>query len=121
MLGGLSEDAILDEFAKCDVVALPSVQETTPMVIAQAMAAASLWSPLRSAALPKWCKTEVTGYLVPVGDSTRLAAALTRLDPRPIVEEPHGQAGKQFAIRNYLGASVARRTCEVYSRIASGN
>ena len=121
MLGGLSEQMILREFEACDVLALPSIQETTPMVIAQAMAAGKPVVATPVGGVPEMVRDRENGFLVPVADTDRLADALLCVLSDPILRVRMGQAGRQFALENYLAANVARRTCDVYSRIAVRN
>lgn len=120
LLGGLPEEAIRREFAACAVLALPSIQETTPMVIAQAMAACKPVVATPVGGVTEMVRAGETGFLVPVGDVDNLAEALLCLLGDPALRARMGQAGRDFAIENYLAANVAQRTREVYSRIAAG-
>lgn len=119
LLGGLSEEAIQEEFAGCDVLALPSIQETTPMVIAQAMAAGKPIVATPVGGVAEMVHDGETGYLVPVGEVDGLTDALLRLLADPLLRTRMGQAGRNFADRNYRAASVAHRTREAYLSIAS--
>lgn len=119
MLGGLSEENVLREFATCDVLALPSVQETTPMVIAQAMAAGKPVVATPVGGVAEMVQDGITGFLVPVGDSTRLGDALVRVLGDSVLRQRMGEAARQFAIENYLAANVAQKTREVYAAIAA--
>lgn len=118
LLGPLAETDILHEFAACDLLALPSAQETTPMVIAQAMAAGKpvVATPVGGVA-EMVCDGE-TGFLVQVGDIDGLAAALRRLLENPSLRMAVGQASYKFANENYRASAVARRTYDVYQKIA---
>ena len=119
MLGGLSEQAILQEFATCDVLALPSVQETTPMVIAQAMAAGKPVVATPVGGVAEMIQDRETGFLVTVGDTNRMADALLCLLGDLQLRARMGQTGRQFAIENYRAVNVAGRTRDVYSRIVA--
>jgi len=118
LLGPLAEADILNEFAACDLLALPSAQETTPMVIAQAMAAGKpvVATPVGGVA-EMVCDGE-TGFLVQVGDIDGLAGALRRLLENPSLRMAVGQASYKFANKNYRASAVARRTYDVYQKIA---
>jgi glycosyltransferase involved in cell wall biosynthesis len=118
LLGPLAEADVLHEFAACDLLALPSAQETTPMVIAQAMAAGKpvVATPVGGVA-EMVCDGE-TGFLVQVGDIDGLAGALRRLLENPSLRMAVGQASYKFANENYRASAVARRTYDVYQKIA---
>lgn len=120
MLGGLTEQAVLREFATCDVLALPSIQETTPMVIAQAMAAGKPVVATPVGGVTEMVQDGDTGFLVSVGEPTKLGDALLTVLSNSDLRMRMGQAGRQFAIDNYLAANVARRTHAVYAKISSG-
>ncbi|MBI5030573.1 MAG: glycosyltransferase family 4 protein [Chloroflexi bacterium] len=121
MLGGLSEQAILHEFATCDVLALPSIQETTPMVIAQAMAAGKPVVATPVGGVTEMVQDGENGFLVPVGEPKKLAGALQAVLGDSHLRMRMGHAGRQYAIDNYLAASVAHKTHEVYTKIVAGN
>jgi glycosyltransferase involved in cell wall biosynthesis len=119
LLGPLPEDAILCEFAGCDILALPSAQETTPMVIAQAMAAGKPVVATPVGGVPAMMRDGETGFLVGVGDIDALAATLLRLLRDAALREEMGRAGREFAIEHYRADLVARRTYNVYREIAA--
>ncbi len=119
MLGGLSEQDVRREFESCDLLALPSIQETTPMVIAQAMAAGKPVVATPVGGVAEMIQDRATGFLIPVGDIDRLADSLLSLLGDPQLRARMGQAGRQFAVENYLAANVARRTFDVYAGIAA--
>ena len=117
LLGLLNEDAILDEFAKCDLLALPSAQENLPMVIAQAMAAKKAVVATAVGGIPEMIRHNHSGFLVEVGDVDALAANLQILLRNPSLRRKMGQAGYKFAADNYHANSVAERTHRVYQQI----
>ncbi len=121
MLGGLSEEDVLHEFAGCDVLALPSIQETTPMVIAQAMAAGKPVVATPVGGITEMVHDNETGFLVEVGNIGRLAERLMCLLQDQALRERMGGSARAFAVENYLAANVARRTYEVYRHIAAEN
>lgn len=118
LLGALSEDAILREFAGCDVLVLPSAQETAPMVIAQAMAASKPVAATRVGGVAEMVSDGETGFLYEVGDVQSLAGILQRLLQEDSLRARMGQAGKLKAEANYRASIVAQRTYQVYQEIA---
>jgi len=119
LLGPLSEEAILREFAACDVLALPSVQENSPMVIAQAMAAGKPVVATPVGGVTEMVSDGKTGFLVDVGDIDGLADALLRLLQNPSLRACIGKLSRKFAAENYRAGIVAKRTYDVYQRIAA--
>ena len=118
-LGALPETALLREFAGCSVVALPSAQETAPMVIAQAMSAGKPVVATRVGGVGDMLGEDAArGLLVEVGDIERLAAAFTRLLQQPDLRAQMGRSGRAFAREHYHLEQVARRTSEVYRHMA---
>jgi glycosyltransferase involved in cell wall biosynthesis len=117
LLGPLPEEAVLNEFAACDLLALPSAQETTPMVIAQAMAAGKPIVATPVGGVAEMVNHGQTGLLVKVGDVDGLAEALSQLLNDPALRRFMGQVGRQFAVENYRAESVARQTYGVYRQM----
>jgi glycosyltransferase involved in cell wall biosynthesis len=114
-LGPLPEASVYQEFNGCSLLALPSAQETAPMVIAQAMAAGKPVVAARSGGVGIMLGEDSSrGLLVNVGDMDGLAGALAALLRHPDLEQRMGQTGKKFALENYHIENVARRTREVY-------
>ena len=121
LLGSLPEDAVLREFASCALLVLPSSQETTPMVVAQAMAAGKPAVATPVGGVAEMVNHGKTGFLVSVGDIDALADALLRLLKDPSLQTRLGQSGRRFAVENYRADNVARRTYDVYrSMVAAG-
>jgi glycosyltransferase involved in cell wall biosynthesis len=118
LLGPLPETEVLAEFAACDVLALPSAQETTPMVIAQAMAAGKPVVATPVGGVAEMVSDGETGRLVQVGDIDGLANALLCLLQNPSLRATLGRAAYQFAAENYRADAVAQRTYDVYQKIA---
>jgi glycosyltransferase involved in cell wall biosynthesis len=121
LLGALPEQSILEEFANCDILVLPSVQETTPMVIAQAMAAGKPVISTPVGGIPEMIQGDSTGILVGIGEVDELADALIGLLKNPKKREEMGRAGRQFAEENYRASIVAKKTHHAYRNVAGTN
>jgi glycosyltransferase involved in cell wall biosynthesis len=118
-LGPLTEEAVFQEFAGCSILALPSAQETAPMVIAQAMAARKPVVATRVGGVEEMVGEDSSrGFLVNVGNIDGLAIAITRLLQNPDLQAIMGQNGRSFAQEKYHPESVAWHTSDVYRRIA---
>lgn len=119
LLGPLSEEAVLEEFAGAAILALPAGQETAPMVIAQAMAARKPVVATPVGGVGEMVGEGTTGFLVKVDDVEALAEALVRLLRDRELRARMGEAARALAAERYRAESVARRTFEVYRRIAA--
>jgi len=121
-LGHLPQERVIEEYGRCEIVVLPSLQETAPMVIEQAMAAGVPSVATRADGVPWMLDEGVTGLTLPVpetpaGDPPALAEALVRLFRDPDAMARMGAAAKVQAEDRFRPEVVARRTYEVYQRV----
>lgn len=116
-LGVLSEKRLLREYAQCALLALPSRQETAPMVIQQAMAAGKPVVGSRVGGIPYLIAPGETGYLVDYGDVAGLAQALLQLLTDDGQRLRFGAQARQVAAVRFHAAQVAQRTFAVYQSI----
>ncbi len=116
-LGSLEETALLDEYARCALLVLPSRQETAPMVIAQAMAARVPVVATRVGGVDYLVNDGRTGFVVEFGDIEGLADAMTRLLADANLRTQMGAAGRCEADRRFRADVVARQTRAVYDQI----
>lgn len=80
---------------------LPSYHEGTPRCVLEAMA---MGRPIITSDAPGCRETVIdgiNGYLVPVGDSTTLAAKMKELIEKPDVAEKMGQKSHEIAVERY--------------------
>ena len=117
-LGALPEIDILQEFGNCSLVVLASSQETTPMVLAQAMAASKPVVATSVGGVAEMLgENSDRGLLINVGDIDGLAKASLRILQNPSLAVRMGQAGKFFARENYHTDIIAQRTFEIYANM----
>jgi glycosyltransferase involved in cell wall biosynthesis len=116
-LGQLDQGSVLAEYRRCQVLVLPSFQETAPAVVVQAMAARRAVVATRVGGVPHMVSDGQAGLLVDPGDVGGLAEALTRVlkvsDLRHRLEE---RAWNE-ANRRFHPAVVARQTIAVYREV----
>lgn len=79
LTGWVDEARILAELNAAHALLMPSFAEGLPMVIMEAMAAGRLVIATYIAGIPELVVPERTGWLVPAGDATALAEAMTSL------------------------------------------
>lgn len=114
LLGALSEDDLRDEYSKAQLLLLASREETSPQVIAQAMACGLPTVASRSGGIPAMIDDGETGLLFPFADPAACARQIdtllrdrdrwTRMSDRIRVE----------ARRRFHSDSVAASTVDVY-------
>ena len=118
LLGEVKQDKILQEYAGCSLLALPSAQENAPLVIAQAMAAGKPVVATRVGGVAEMVGEErERGLLIPVGDVEQLARSMLSLLQDPGLRERMGQASRKFARQNYHPDRVAGQTAQAYREI----
>jgi glycosyltransferase involved in cell wall biosynthesis len=116
-LGALSPDEMVDEYRRASMVVLPSAQETSPMVIGEAMAAGVPVVATRVGGVRYLVDDGVTGHVVEVGDvevlGERIAAILGDAERQASL----GAAGRAKADRSFRTAAVAARVRAVYEEV----
>jgi len=125
-LGQLTQEQILEEYATCAALVLPSFQETAPIAVEEAMAAAAPIVATRAGGVPWMLEHGVTGLMVPVppspdGDPKTLAEAITAILSDPAGAEDMGQRARAEAERRFRPHTIARRTYEVYQQVLAAS
>jgi glycosyltransferase involved in cell wall biosynthesis len=114
LLGRLRTDELLDEYRRAAVFVLASAQETSPMVIAESMAAGVPVVATRVGGIPHLVEDGRTGFLVGAGDVTGLAQRVSDLLADERRRAGFGRAAQERARRRFAVAEVAARVREVY-------
>jgi len=116
-LGALTMAEMVQEYAQCAVLALSSRQETAPVVIAEAMAAARPVVATRVCGVPSMVEDGATGLLVEQGDAGKMARALVRILSSPQLCLRLGRRGREMAELRFRARVVAGSTREVYRQL----
>lgn len=112
-LGHLSPEALAQALGRCRVLVMFSEQETSPTIIAQAMAAGR---PVVSSAVggvPEMVRDGETGLLVAAGDVYGLADRLCTLLDAPVPARRMGTSAATFAER-WRAPAIADATVDAY-------
>jgi glycosyltransferase involved in cell wall biosynthesis len=123
-IGNQSQDAIARLAAAADVIAVPSVHDAAgnvdglPNFALEALASGTPVVASRVGGLPQAIEHGVSGLLVPEGDVTALAAALTSLLADPAHRRALGEAARASVARNFSWATVAERFDGIYARVS---
>jgi glycosyltransferase involved in cell wall biosynthesis len=113
LLGQLDAERMLDEFGRAAVLVLPSAQETSPMVIAEAMAAGVPVVATRVGGVPYLVEENRTGFLVDVGDRHALTRRIGQLLDDEPTRRRFAAAGRARA-QEFRASAVAARVQAVY-------
>lgn len=116
-LGMVSEEEVMNRYARCSMLVLPSFEETAPMVISQAQAAGRPVVATAVGGIPEMVEDDVTGYTVAFGDAEALADRIGRLLADPDKARRMGQAARRTAEERYRRSVVVDKTLEVYRQV----
>jgi glycosyltransferase involved in cell wall biosynthesis len=116
-LGALSRDEMVEEYRHASILVLPSGQETSPMVIGEAMAAGLPVVATRVGGVQDLVDDGVTGHVVDAGDVASLAARIADLLGDPDKRAAFGAAGRAKADRSFRRTVVATRVAAVYEEL----
>lgn len=105
--GAMTEDAVRAELQRATVLVAPSVpsrdgrREGLPVVLMEAMSTGVPVVASDLSGIPELVEHEVTGLLVPPGDSEAIASALRRLDDDADLRHRLGAAGRERVVRDF--------------------
>jgi glycosyltransferase involved in cell wall biosynthesis len=116
-VGVVPQARLLEEYGAAAALVLPSREESSPMVIQQAMAAGVPVLASRAGGIERLVAHDVTGVLTSPGDDVALADAIVSLLASPALDAM-GEKARGDAERFRAGA-VAAETMRVYEQVAS--
>jgi glycosyltransferase involved in cell wall biosynthesis len=119
-VGRVGEKELMGWLSQATVLVLPSAQENSPIVIAEAMAAGVPVVATRVGGVPEMVEHEQTGFLYDIGDINSLVKWLGLLLSNPVLQEEMGQKARQKAINTYHPTLIAQQTIKVYRKILEG-
>lgn len=119
-LGSLTADGMAAEYARCTLLALPSEQETAPVVVAEAMAAGRPVVATRRCGMPYMVEHGSSGLLVDHDDVSGLADALLLVLRDDQLQARMGQRGRELAEARFRAHVVAQKTHDVYLELLNG-
>lgn len=117
-VGMVDNDRLREEIALTRAVVLFSHEETSPTILAQAMAAGKPVVAARVGGIPEMVTDGENGYLVEPGDAPALAARMTTLLQNQELALDLGARGHLMAVEKFEPDAVARRTVETYLQVA---
>lgn len=114
MLGGQSPDEVLEEYRRAALLVLPSGQETSPMVIGEAMAMGLPVVATRTGGVPYLVDQDRTGWIADVGDVEGIAGGIVRILGDEGRHAAFAAAARAEAAERFRAAAVAERVVAVY-------
>jgi glycosyltransferase involved in cell wall biosynthesis len=119
LVGEVKASALPEWYRRADVVALASVQETSPLAVSQAMAAGRAVVATDVGGIRWMVQDGVTGVVVQPDDYIAMAKALQTLLSDAGLREAMGAKGRCAAHERYQPTNVAAKTVDFYQRVAS--
>jgi rhamnosyl/mannosyltransferase len=121
LTGELDAEDVHAYLAVCDVFCMPSISRAESFGLAM-VEAMSFGKPVVATDIPGSGTPNVnidgrTGYNVPVGMPSALAAALCRVTTQPMMAHAMGQAGRQRFLAEYTADKMTRRTLALYEQV----
>jgi glycosyltransferase involved in cell wall biosynthesis len=117
LLGSLSQEEMLTEYARCALVVLPSVQETAPVAVGEALSAGRPVVATRACGLPHMIAEGETGHLVDPNDAGGMAQAVIELLADEARRQGMGAKAREDARRRFKIGVVAERTRDAYRQV----
>ncbi len=116
-LGALDRNALLIAYRRATAVLLNSVQETAPVVVAEAMAAGRPVIATDVGGNKYMIETGRTGWLVPLGDRKTLSAVMVEALSAPEIARQRGEAARREAAGRFRPEVVAEKHMAMYREI----
>ena len=118
--GLISQEGLFEEFRRCHILVLPSNEETSPMVIEQAMAAGIPVVATKAGGITYLIKDNITGRLVNARDSASIASGILDLIKNPDKCDYLTKNAKEYARLNFDVKKIANEMVIVYKEITKG-
>lgn len=117
--GRLDEKELYQEFEECAILILPSIEESSPMVIEQAMAVGKAVVATRVGGIPHLVQENVTGLLVNYGDVQGLVEQISRLLLDSEKRIRMGIEAKKEAEKRFKLSAIVKKTRLLYFEIVN--
>jgi glycosyltransferase involved in cell wall biosynthesis len=116
-VGGLPHEEVPSLMASCDVFVSPSLWESGPMTVYEAMASGVPVIAARNSAGP--IRDGIDGLIVPERDSQALASAIERLYRAETLRKEMGRNGRTSVVNNYTWQHYRSRIAAIYEAITN--
>jgi glycosyltransferase involved in cell wall biosynthesis len=119
-LGRLSQSELREAYAEADMVCLPTRNDSSPLVLLEAMASSRPVVSTPVGGIPHMVSDGVEGYLVGSGGSTALAARLSALLDDPVLAQRMGGQGRKRVLESFSWEGQVTRTDNLFAAIVAG-
>jgi glycosyltransferase involved in cell wall biosynthesis len=119
--GWLKQPEMLEVFDRVSTFVLPSLQETLPVSIAEAMALGKIVIASNVGAISEMFENQTTGYLFSKNDLNKLVSLLETLYTNQKKAADLSSAIKKMAIEKYHPKENATRTLNFYKEVLEAN
>jgi rhamnosyl/mannosyltransferase len=120
-LGDVSDEALPGLYQACDIFVLPSITPNEAFGLVQ-LEAMVCGKPVVSCDLKSgvpWVNQhEVTGLIVPPGDSAALGAAIRRLETQPAVARHFGEAGRARVLNEFSEQRMVNDYLQLFEELS---
>ncbi|MCC7355252.1 MAG: glycosyltransferase family 4 protein [Anaerolineae bacterium] len=110
-------DDVPSLLAACDLVAVPSLEESFGMVVLEALAAARPVVATRVGGVPEVMADRGNGWLIPPADPGALAAAIHEALSYPEEAARRAQAGARRAHERFRASTMTESIAQLYRRV----
>ncbi|MCK4412805.1 MAG: glycosyltransferase family 4 protein [Candidatus Eisenbacteria sp.] len=121
LLGAVSQTELYEEYRRAQVLVLASREETSPQIIAQAMACGLPIVASRAGGVPDMVRDGEEALLFPIGNIDTCAAQIRRLLDETGFREAMGYRIREAAGRRFHPDAVAEQTVGVYREMLGGD
>lgn len=116
--GGIEQRALISEYRDADVFVLPSLGETAPVAISQAMSIGLPVIATRVGGIPDMIREQETGFVVPPSDTEALHDAIATLIRDRTLMKTMGESARKVALDRYHPSANAEKMMRVYRDLA---
>lgn len=117
LLPQASREELLEHYARCSVVAVPSLVENAPLVVSEAMAAGKAIVATPAGGISEMIDDGQTGLIVPMRDADALADAISKLLRSPELRSRMGRAAKAAAEQRFRTSVSVNKTMQLYQEV----
>jgi len=117
--GNITRQEMLNQYARCSIVVLPSLVENAPLVVSEGMAAGKPVVATAVGGIPEMIEDGLTGFIVPKENEGALAETLKKLLDSKELRSQIGAEAKKAAEARYRPEVAARKTLDYYYSILS--
>jgi glycosyltransferase involved in cell wall biosynthesis len=118
-LGSLSPQELADEMERCGLIVLPSIEETAPLAVMEAMAAGRAVIATDAGGNRHLLEEGRSGWIVPVRNPRAMSLAIEDVWQHPEKAARAGALARETARVRFHVEAIVSRTLDVYQQVLS--